>query len=1160
MSEEKKNQEKNEGIPFHIYDAITSLSPEFLINMIRSQSSPSYQIESFVISDILDNSKKIKKEKDKEYTIGNYLVKKTLGKGTFGKVKLGVYIPTGEKVAIKILEKNRIREKDDQIRVKREFNMQTLLNHPNVILVAEIFESNDNYYSVMEYCEGGELFNYIVKNRRLDDSEAAFFYFQLINGLEYIHSLGIVHRDLKPENLLLTKEHLLKIIDFGLSNYFKDGQKLLLSTPCGSPCYASPEMVSGKKYNGIKIDIWSTGIILYAMLCGYLPFEDKDNDVLFQKILECKLIIPKYISKNAKDLMEKILVTDPEKRITIKEIKNHPFYLKGKKIFEKEFIINKIGENIIENKNPNKNSINNNLDNKENINENYNNSNIKNNMETEGKENSNIITDIKEVQNKIVHKKKEIILKDCNEEKNTKGNFVKDLEKNVINSRRQKSNKKIISINKNNPEIDNNNNINKNNDFVKNKLIRLKLSIHKISDNKLNKDNKLNIKSKSRETKDNKHPIKINNDKHLKKPLIKKTHQTKSPEIKNNIKQINNDAIKRKKKYENPIKNKNSKIIVESSLNRNYLNNTKNSIETEKCPKKIKLNFHIHVLNSKKDKKKTNEIANLKLLSYQDINKKKSENIYLWDLFDNNSNKKKYEHHLTYTNKKKNKNIFQKNEDNIIFKDSLKPSIKTFREKSKDLRKIKGLKNTKYGTNSSNKAKSINNDEAFIKIRNTFENKFFNIKNKMNLINKKYKTINLHKQKDTTKFQINEDKYIKRTFDREKNMGILKHYSNLNSNIKENSNNALNNLLQSKTIDSNNDKNNIISINISNLDNYGIKNTISKTENFQRKNEIKKIEKNKPIIKNKDKNLNKKQLLLNKNLNNTNDKFNTIDTTYRLNNRNKNKKIRIKKKNLNIVINENKENKNVIFHKKNIINDNKSSNSNNKKNILINKKNNIISNKSNLATKNKNNSNNFNKNPFINESNNSQTLNSKINYNFSKINNPTLSSFNKTKKNSKLLSNIKKKKNIIMIRNTFINFNLINSQMYLSLLDKKNDNKQIHRKNNRTNSFYSLYNNRLNGLCKKFNNENSINYINNNLISENISKNKTKKENNKKNLNCKIISDYKENKKINIFNKLNKQNKIHINKYINDNSLNIAKNEHFNTEGILHLKLGDEKK
>ena len=146
--------------------------------------------------------------------------------------------------------------------------MLAQFNHPNVILVAEIFESPDSFFSVMEYCEGGELFNFIVKYRRLSEDEAAFFYYQLINGLEYIHSLGIVHRDLKPENLLLTKEHILKIIDFGLSNYFKKGQKDLLITPCGSPCYASPEMVAGCKYNGFKIDIWSTGIILYAMLCG----------------------------------------------------------------------------------------------------------------------------------------------------------------------------------------------------------------------------------------------------------------------------------------------------------------------------------------------------------------------------------------------------------------------------------------------------------------------------------------------------------------------------------------------------------------------------------------------------------------------------------------------------------------------------------------------------------------------------------------------------------------------------------------------------------------------------------------------------------------------------------------------------------------------------
>ena len=217
--------------------------------------------------------------------------------------------------------------------------MLAQFNHPNVILVAEIFESPDSFFSVMEYCEGGELFNFIVKNRRLSEDEAAFFYYQLINGLEYIHSLGIVHRDLKPENLLLTKDHILKIIDFGLSNYFKKDQKELLITPCGSPCYASPEMVAGNKYNGFKIDIWSTGIILYAMLCGYLPFEDKDNEILFEKILECKLEFPKYITKISKDLIEKILVTDPNKRITIPEIKNHPFFIKGKELFEQEFSI-----------------------------------------------------------------------------------------------------------------------------------------------------------------------------------------------------------------------------------------------------------------------------------------------------------------------------------------------------------------------------------------------------------------------------------------------------------------------------------------------------------------------------------------------------------------------------------------------------------------------------------------------------------------------------------------------------------------------------------------------------------------------------------------------------------------------------------------------------
>ncbi len=290
-------------------------------------------------------SSNTEKEKELDFKIGNYIIKRTLGQGTFGKVKLGIYLPTREKVAVKILEKSKIREKDDEIRVKREFEMLTKFNHINVILVTEIFESYDSYYSVMDYCEGGELFNYIVKKRRLSEEESSFFFYQIINGLEYIHSLNICHRDLKPENLLLTKDHILKIIDFGLSNYFYDKNKLL-STPCGSPSYASPEMVSGKKYNGFKIDIWSSGIVLYAMLCGFLPFEDKDNEILFKKIRKCKLEFPHHISLISKDLIKKILVTNPDKRIGIKDIKKHPFFLKGKTIFNQTFSFKQLPKDL----------------------------------------------------------------------------------------------------------------------------------------------------------------------------------------------------------------------------------------------------------------------------------------------------------------------------------------------------------------------------------------------------------------------------------------------------------------------------------------------------------------------------------------------------------------------------------------------------------------------------------------------------------------------------------------------------------------------------------------------------------------------------------------------------------------------------------------------
>ena len=277
----------------------------------------------------------LNENKQREVMIGDYIVKHTIGKGTFSRVKLGINKYTGEKVAIKILDKLKIVEKEDLERIIREMRMLSELDNEHVIKVYQIYEDDNHYLIIMEYCEGGELFNYIVEKQRLSENETAFFYYQIIKGVEYIHSKGIAHRDLKPENLLLDKDKKIKIIDFGLSNYFDGIQKL--ETPCGSPCYASPEMVGGNKYNGFFIDVWATGIILFAMLCGYLPFEDDNNDILFKHILSGKINYPSYLSEMSKDLLNKIIETEPEKRIKIEEIKKHPFYLLGKKLYDKKF-------------------------------------------------------------------------------------------------------------------------------------------------------------------------------------------------------------------------------------------------------------------------------------------------------------------------------------------------------------------------------------------------------------------------------------------------------------------------------------------------------------------------------------------------------------------------------------------------------------------------------------------------------------------------------------------------------------------------------------------------------------------------------------------------------------------------------------------------------
>ena len=267
--------------------------------------------------------------------IGNYEIIKTIGEGTFGKVKLAKNIPSNELVAIKILEKTKISDDEDLSCIKNEIKFLKKLNHPNIISLYEIIETKTHYFIVMEYAEK-DLFSYIVSNHFLNENEASYFYIQILFVIEYIHNNHIVHRDLKPENILLTNNNsLLKIIDFGLANKYEENN--LLDTQCGSLCYSAPEMILGKKYNGIDIDIWSSGIILFAMVSGFLPFDDDNEENIYRKVVEGKYCLPEKLSDNCKDLINKILVVEPENRIKINDIKKHPFLKNAYQKFNKEF-------------------------------------------------------------------------------------------------------------------------------------------------------------------------------------------------------------------------------------------------------------------------------------------------------------------------------------------------------------------------------------------------------------------------------------------------------------------------------------------------------------------------------------------------------------------------------------------------------------------------------------------------------------------------------------------------------------------------------------------------------------------------------------------------------------------------------------------------------
>lgn len=252
-----------------------------------------------------------------EEQIGKYRLLKTIGKGNFAKVKLAKHVPTGKEVAIKIIDKTQLNPTSLQ-KLFREVRIMKMLDHPNIVKLFQVIQTDKTLYLVMEYASGGEVFDYLVMHGRMKEKEARAKFRQIVSAVQYLHQKRIIHRDLKAENLLLDSEMNIKIADFGFSNEFTPGSKL--DTFCGSPPYAAPELFQGRKYDGPEVDVWSLGVILYTLVSGSLPFDGTTLRELRERVLRGKYRIPFYISTDCENLLRKFLVLNPAKRASLEQI------------------------------------------------------------------------------------------------------------------------------------------------------------------------------------------------------------------------------------------------------------------------------------------------------------------------------------------------------------------------------------------------------------------------------------------------------------------------------------------------------------------------------------------------------------------------------------------------------------------------------------------------------------------------------------------------------------------------------------------------------------------------------------------------------------------------------------------------------------------------
>ncbi|XP_049272129.1 serine/threonine-protein kinase SIK2 isoform X3 [Rhipicephalus sanguineus] len=252
--------------------------------------------------------------------VGFYDIERTIGKGNFAVVKLARHRITKTEVAIKIIDKTQL-DAASLEKVFREVRIMKMLSHPHIVKLYQVMETKNMLYLVSEYASQGEVFEFISRHGRMPEPMARRKFWQVLLAVEYCHSQHIVHRDLKAENLLLDSHMNVKLADFGFSNFYSPTG--YLTTWCGSPPYAAPEVFEGKRYVGPEVDVWSLGVVLYVLVCGALPFDGSSLQVLRSRVLSGRFRIPFFMSTECEHLIRKMLVLDPSRRMTVEQVKRH---------------------------------------------------------------------------------------------------------------------------------------------------------------------------------------------------------------------------------------------------------------------------------------------------------------------------------------------------------------------------------------------------------------------------------------------------------------------------------------------------------------------------------------------------------------------------------------------------------------------------------------------------------------------------------------------------------------------------------------------------------------------------------------------------------------------------------------------------------------------